>query len=325
MKKSKIAVIGSGIAGLSLARHLSDAAEVIVFEHSAEPGGRMRSIELDGYCFDSGAQFFTARHPRFENFLKPYLETGLIAQWSPRVMTLGKGQKPYRRDWFEPHYNSRPHMGSLTSEMSQGLNIRYLTYINEIFAQSGWRLQSGDYLISERFDFVLLAIPAPQARALVPEKASFYPIFNQIEMTPCIALCLLFESPIQPGYQAAFVKKSDIDWLCIDSSKKADSSQHAMVVHASSLFSQKYWEENDQILEKMLLDRLYELEPCIPKPENSFLKRWQYAAVPRAYEEGFLLDSELRIGACGDWANSGRVEGAFMSGLMLGEQLKEVL
>ena len=55
----KIAVIGSGFAGLSAASHLAKAGyEVTVFEKNSTAGGRARKFEAQGFTFDMGPSWY---------------------------------------------------------------------------------------------------------------------------------------------------------------------------------------------------------------------------------------------------------------------------
>lgn len=54
-EKKKISVIGAGAAGLASAIRLQHAGfDVTIFEKEKTPGGKMNTIELDGYKFDLG-------------------------------------------------------------------------------------------------------------------------------------------------------------------------------------------------------------------------------------------------------------------------------
>ena len=58
----KIAIIGSGIAGLSAARELrQNGVDVYLYEKSRGVGGRMSTRYAGDWEFDHGAQYFTAQ------------------------------------------------------------------------------------------------------------------------------------------------------------------------------------------------------------------------------------------------------------------------
>ncbi|MEM9856989.1 MAG: FAD-dependent oxidoreductase, partial [Bacteroidota bacterium] len=55
----KIAVIGSGFAGLSAASSLAQAGySVTVFEKNETPGGRARKFSAGGFTFDMGPSWY---------------------------------------------------------------------------------------------------------------------------------------------------------------------------------------------------------------------------------------------------------------------------
>lgn len=58
--KSKAIVVGSGIAGLAVAIRLAcKGFEVDVYEKNEYPGGKLTSIEKNGFRFDAGPSLFT--------------------------------------------------------------------------------------------------------------------------------------------------------------------------------------------------------------------------------------------------------------------------
>ena len=59
-----VVVAGGGLAGLVAARHLAGAgADVTLFERRNEVGGRVRTLERDGYRFDRGFQVLFTGYP----------------------------------------------------------------------------------------------------------------------------------------------------------------------------------------------------------------------------------------------------------------------
>jgi protoporphyrinogen oxidase len=63
----RVAVVGGGVSGLTAAyrlrRLLGDGAEIVVFEKTKTPGGKLRTAELAGVPYDVGAEAFLVRRP----------------------------------------------------------------------------------------------------------------------------------------------------------------------------------------------------------------------------------------------------------------------
>jgi len=56
-------IIGSGIAGLASAIRLASRGFTVkVFEKNSYPGGKISSVESNGYLFDAGPSLFTQPH-----------------------------------------------------------------------------------------------------------------------------------------------------------------------------------------------------------------------------------------------------------------------
>jgi phytoene desaturase len=77
----KIAVIGSGFAGLTSAIDLASLGyQVTVFEKNHDPGGRARKFESNGFTFDMGPswywmpdvfeKFFSRHEKKIEDYYK---------------------------------------------------------------------------------------------------------------------------------------------------------------------------------------------------------------------------------------------------------------
>ncbi len=62
----KVLILGSGVSGLIVGSLLSEVAEVTVIEQSEHVGGRVQSVNVQGYQFDVGATLIT---PYFIDFL----------------------------------------------------------------------------------------------------------------------------------------------------------------------------------------------------------------------------------------------------------------
>src|SRR5690606_40285748 len=88
-----IAIIGTGIAGLSAAQALHGAGQHIeLFDKSRGSGGRMASKRSDAGSLDLGAQYFTARDRRFVEVVQQWQARGWVAEWQPSLYNAQDGQ-----------------------------------------------------------------------------------------------------------------------------------------------------------------------------------------------------------------------------------------
>ena len=326
--KAKVAVIGAGLAGLNLARLLSDDAEVVVFEKSDKLCGRMATHESNQFSFDHGAQFFTAKNPTFKSFVKELEAESVIAQWNARFVELEPINMESQRTWDSefPHYVGIPAMNSIGKHLAKNLDVRFnqlITGIKKI--QLSWFVETTDSAYGP-FDWVVVTIPAEQARDILPEM--FYPKMHlqDVTMQPCFALMLGYDKPKYFDWDAAFVSQSILSWVSINSSKPNRGEPFTVVAMSKNDWACENFDRQESFV---IAEMLAELERISEKKLDDAaylkLKRWKYANAFRKDEPLELIDSASQLACCGDWCISGRVESAFMSSVTLAKKLKDVI
>lgn len=313
---TRIAVIGAGLAGLTLADRLQPRAEVVVFDKSRSVGGRMASRRVGHFQFDHGAQFFIARSLAFRRFLRDYRAQGVVQEWRPRVLTLTQDERPYKRDWFEPHYVAVPGMTALCKALAEGLDVRLGVQVGMPQRQDNgqWCLPLGTNDCSEPFDWVLCTAPAPQARMLLPPEFVHQELLAQAKLAPCIALMLGFDDAPRWDFDAARIKHSVLDWLSCEASRPGRGSALGITLQSTAQWASLHWHDSDEYLAECMLAALLAVtgQPLPPVAAQQ-VKRWSYAKAVPPEKPQLLLDAELKLAACGDWTYDGRVEGAFLS------------
>ncbi len=147
-KNKKIAIIGAGISGLTIANKLKDNAQVTVFEKSKGIGGRMSNRRHENYSFDHGAQFFTAKTDEFKDFCQNMLQNKAIEIWKARFAEIDdvEVKRKWSFDESHPHFVGVPQMNSMCKLMAEELDVKRGVKINKIeFHNKKWQL------ITEKF------------------------------------------------------------------------------------------------------------------------------------------------------------------------------
>lgn len=313
---TRIAIIGAGLAGLTLAHRLQPHADVVVFDKSRGVGGRMASRRVGHFHFDHGAQFFTARSLAFRRFLQDYRARGIVQEWRPRVLTLAPDEKPYKRNWFEPHYVAVPGMTALCKALAFDLDVRLGMQVGVPQQQDNgqWSLPLGNNERSEAFDWVLSTVPAPQARGLLPSAFAQQALLAEVRLEPCMALMLGFEDAPGWRFDAARIKHPVLDWLGCEASRPGRGELFAVTLQSTTQWAARHLHEPDGYIAECMLSALLAVSgQPLPPIAVQEVKRWSYAQANAPEEPLLLLDTRLKLAACGDWTRGGRVEGAFLS------------
>lgn len=314
-RKPKIAIIGAGLAGLSLANALGDRADTTLFEKSRGAGGRMSTRRHEQLSFDHGAQFFTARSSQFQRVVFEAAKTNVVTKWSPKIVNLELENKPFKREWFEPHFCGAQGMNSLAKHLARDLEVTTGFQVREISKQeSGWYiLESGGEQLGP-FDWVISAAPAPQAADLLPSIFAHHDKIQETTFSACFALMLGFETPTNLNFEAAVVKHPVLAWISARSNTQ-------MLVHSNNGWASENIDGDLASIESEMLLALKDILPELADSNHRSLHRWRYARCENYLDHDYLLDKPNQLAAVGDWCRGNRVEDAFLSGYELAQWL----
>ena len=321
-----VAIVGAGIAGLTVARELARSHRVTVFEKSRGLGGRLATRHAGPFQFDHGAQFITAQTNSFRRFLDSLADTGVIENWPASLVEWRQGRIVSRRKWDDdhPHYVGVPGMNAIGKCLAADLDVRLETPVRSLLRDDGRWLLFGDAPgpLGE-FDWVISAAPAAQTADLLAS-TSLATHARSVRMHACFALLLGFSEPNAPDmpWQAALVHDADIRWISTDSSKPGRPAGPSVVVHSTNAWANAHLDDNQEIAQEHLAGQLFEVTGIDASAATfTSLHRWRYANVDRQCGDPCALDADQRLAACGDWFVRGRVEGAFNSAMALADRL----
>ena len=336
-----IAIVGTGMAAITCARTLVQAGHrVTMLEKSHRVGGRMATRNSPFGTFDHGAQYFTVRDPRFSLALQT--TPTVCKRWSANTVRvldehgqLASASLPPT----EPHWVSSPGMNSLPARWAQPLmdarQIEMETRVTHIerdaLNPAQWQLRTtGNQDSTHVFsgvDAVVLATPAPQARALLETCRQAAPLLKKtgnVRVAPCWTLMLAFPQAVQPGlvglgpqWNAARSTHHRIAWLARESSKPGRTAIERWTVQASAQWSLDHLQDDATRVQAKLLKAFAEVTGIHAEPAHVDTKRWLYAQTTQPLGQSHLWDATTGLGLCGDWCLGHRVEDAFVSGLEL--------
>ena len=333
-----VAIIGAGLAGLSCAQALVQAGhQVHVFDKSRGPSGRMSTRRAEDpagpWQCDHGAQYFTARDATFRAEVARWQQAGVAALWDARLASFDGSS------WFTPEtplerFVGTPRMTSPAAWLVQGLQqageraqTQWQTTVQRLERQAdGWTITSAEHgLHAQRYSAVLLAVPAPQAVPLLqPVAAAGTAVAASARMRGSWAVMVRCPAPVPLPWDGAFINDGPLRWVARDSSKPGRTVPPGMetwLLHASPEWSEAHIEDSADAVTGTLLAAFAALGGPSTHLVQATAHRWRYADTEPALAQGHWWDATACVGMCGDWLNGGKVEGAWLSGQSLAQQV----
>ncbi|SDS90015.1 hypothetical protein SAMN05216421_2433 [Halopseudomonas xinjiangensis] len=317
MKSLRIAIIGAGLAGISAARTLTGKGHSVeLYDKSRGSGGRMSSKRTEFGELDMGAQYFTARDPRFRHELQRWLDAGWAAEWSPKMYRfddVGLAASPDE----QTRYVGSPRMTALSRHLLVGLELQSGVRIVELQRndEQHWNLMDDGGRAYGPFDRVLVATPAPQAVPLLKASPNLAQAAAQVRVAPCWTVALSFSQRLATDVEACFVRHGPLDWVSRHLSKPGRSGADSWIIQSSADWATEHEATGANDVTQQLTEAFAQvLGLNLPEPDQRMAHRWLYARSVEPCAWGALAAPELGLYACGDWCLSGRIEGAWLSG-----------
>ena len=323
---TKIAIIGSGLSGLTAANLLKHQADITVFEKARSVSGRMSTRRAGAYFFDHGAQYFTARTHPFSEFIQPLIDSGVIGRWNARYVKLDGNKITERKDWVddEPRYVGVPGMNVIAKHLAANLDIKLNTKIVTLRQEAKWQLFSERNTHYSDFDWVISTAPAPQTADLLPKEFQYHDEIKTVQMRSCFSLMLGFSEPLDLEFEAAHITNSDLSWLAVNSHKPSRAEPYTLLIHSSEEYAEAHInDDHDEVLQHLCSETSRILERDVFVADYKTVHGWLYANNAKREKHPIFFDQRMQLGACGDWCLGGRVEGAFTAAYNLVEKIKE--
>jgi predicted NAD/FAD-dependent oxidoreductase len=292
---------------------------VLVIDKGRGPGGRLAFRPIGEATFDHGAQFMTARDPRFAALMNQWQKSGVVEAWYSRDEGRFGGQTRWR---------GRPTMSAPARHLARDLEVRQSTRMLELNCDNaGWaaKMDGGETVMARA---VLLTPPVPQSLALLES--------GKVELPPelksrlegmayerCLAVMAVLDSPSSvppPGGLAP--AEGPIAWIA-DNQMKGVSAAPAVTLHATGSFSLDHWDHDRQETGRTLL------QAAAPWLGSNVIELqvhgWRYSKPVHVDESPcIVLSHSPPLVIAGDAFAGPRVEGAAISGWAAADTLKKL-
>ena len=289
----RVAIVGAGLAGLSCAQVLhAHGVTVTLFDKGRQPGGRVATRRVGDHVFNHGT---------------PWLHEPID----------GLDLQRWDGGWAGPG-DMAELVGQLApGPVQSGRHVSFLTH-----GAAGWTVlhraarqtapgyvgQDGD--MAGPFDAVVLAVPAPQASALLQAMAhSLAPALQDVTMVPVWTLMAACPWP------GVGTPQDDVFSLIVQDSARPGRTlvPSCWVAHARPDWSAQHLDAGTAPVQTALLEALVNAVRASGPVTYAAVHRWRYARTAIPLGQPCLAGAD-RLIVCGDWCLGPNTSDAVRSG-----------
>lgn len=278
----------------------------------------MSTRRMGGARIDHGAQFLTVRDERMDEFLLKWKQSGTVRSWYDRI--------PGREDLgLGTRYRGTFGMNSPVKSLAEGLVVEKQFFVERIERKDRWLVyeRAGLQRILNA-DHLVVTFPVPQVLELL-ERSGFsldpqtMKKLRAVRYTRCLALLgLLDGSSVLENPGTLTHPVPEVDWIS-DNMTKGISEKPACTIHASSFYSEKFWDAPDEERIPLMIEVAEEnLKARIIQWSSH---RWGFAKPLVTFGESHFHSLEDGVSLAGDGFGGERIENAFLSGWKVAESI----
>ena len=315
-------VLGSGVAGSTIANTLSKKYSVHVFDKARGPGGRSSNKRLKNkLSFDHGVQYINPKSRNFRQFIQKLSKNKILKIWNGNHLDF-----TFEKKLLAPKYIGIKANNAISKYYLEGIKLSFASQIIKVeYKKYFWEIMLSDNT-KHQFKALILTCPFPQIKKLARKYLDKKVLNLKVQMQPNITAMVTFKN--QKKIPISSIKFDDkiLTWAANENSKKRfKSSLNLWTLQASLKWSKKTINKykNDKTILNQLIARFVQLSGLEKsKIIHKKIHGWKYSY---NYKKTPLLSSwnkKNQLGICGDWFNGPKVENAWLSANDLAKKIR---
>ena len=315
-------VLGSGIAGSTIANLLSKKYSVHVFDKARGPGGRSSNKRFkNNLSFDHGVQYISPKSKPFIKYIQKLYKNKILKSWDDNHLDFTFEKKPLSKKYIGRKANN-----DLVKYNLKNIKQSFASPIEKInFKKYFWEITLKNKS-KHQFKSLIITCPFPQLKKLARNYLDKKILKLKVQMQPNITVMLALKN--QKTLPISSIKFNDdiLAWVANENSKKRFKSNiNLWTLQATLKWSKKTINryKTDKSIMKQLIARFIKLTGF--EKNKIIFKRihgWKYSYNYEKTPYLSIWNKKINLGVCGDWLNGPKVENAWLSANDLAKKIK---
>ena len=308
-------VIGSGVAGSTIANLLAKKYSVEIFDKARGPGGRASNRRYkNNLSFDHGLQYISPNSSSFKKFIFALKKKNIIKEWPGNHLDFIFKKKDVLTRYVGTKGNN-----DICKYLIRNIKTSYLSEVTNINFNSGFwaiTLNNKDKVF---FKKLILTCPFPQLKK-ISSKYLNKQILNLIpKMMPNITVMAAYKNYQKIPINSIKFDDDVVAWASNENTKKRFKSNLTLwTIQVNIKYSKKIiniYKNDKKKYQSEILKRFEKLTGFDNKNVvNASIHGWKYAYTDRP--TSILKSSwnnKINLGICADWLLGPKAEDAWLS------------
>jgi hypothetical protein len=307
-------ILGSGIAGSTIANLLSKKYTVEVFDKARGPGGRTSTKRFKlNLGFDHGAQYISPKTKKFKKFISNLTQKKILKTWNGSHLDFFLNIKN-----DDIKYIGKIANNDICKYQLKNIKQNYFSNITKIEYKKDYWLVSLNDDKKYKFKRLILTCPFPQLKKIGRKYLSKKLLGLNVKMEPNITVMLALKNLRNLPISSAKFKDNILAWASNENSKKRFTSKiNLWTLQSSSMWANKVinkYKKRKVYYTNNVINRFFSLTGLkANKIEYRDIHGWKYSYNKKPTSLKSYWDKNYQLGVCGDWFLGPKVEHAWIS------------
>ena len=317
-------IVGSGIAGSTIANLLSKKYSIEIFDKARGPGGRASNRRYkDHLSFDHGLQYISPKSNKFKEFILELKNKYILKEWSGQHLDFNFERKEKTIKYIGSKGNN-----DICKYLIKNIKANFNSTVTNIeFNSNYWTItiNNRDQVF---FKYLILTCPFPQLKLLASKFIKKKIPNLKVNMTPNITAMVVYENYEKLPINSIKFKDEIISWAAQENTKdRFKANQIVWTIQCTDIFSKKIinlLKNKKKKYESIIFKRFEKLLGY--KTKNIVFKNlhgWRYAYNKLNTNLDTLWSDKDNLGVCADWFNGPYAECAWLSANSLYKKIKK--
>ena len=315
-------VLGSGVAGSTIANLLSKKYSVHVYDKARGPGGRSSNKRFkNNLSFDHGVQYISPKSKPFIKYVHKLYKNKILKSWDDNHLDF-----TFEKKSFSKKFIGRKANNDLVKYNLKNIKQSFASPIEKIdFKKYFWEITLKNKS-KYQFKSLIITCPFPQLKKLAKNYLDKNILKLKVQMQPNITVMIAFKN--QKTLPISSIKFNDdiLAWAANENSKKRFKSNiNLWTLQATLKWSKKTINKykNNKLIMSQLIARFIKLTG-LEKNKIIFKKihGWKYSYNYEKTPYLSIWNKKINLGICGDWLSGPKVENAWLSANDLARKIK---